>query len=211
MLKLVTHNGDYPVNERKYKNKPTCVKAWWGQNIAFLADNLFSLPIGLENTWYRNNLQYTTINKQIGFKNLKERKKFKNLLYINHTQKWGGSRRVDAYTYFKNTDWATIKNGCAYHIYVEDIINHNFILCPDGNGIDTHRLWETLYLGSIPIVFEGINTKFYKDLPICYINSYEEITPNFLQQEYERILNTEWNFKKLDLTYWINNIKNYRL
>lgn len=32
---------------------------------------------------------------------------------------------------------------------------HRFIAVPRGNGVDTHRLWESLYRGSIPIVLEN--------------------------------------------------------
>ena len=40
--------------------------------------------------------------------------------------------------------------------FLKDIRNHEFVLCPRGNGVDTHRLWETLYMGSIPIVKNDI-------------------------------------------------------
>jgi hypothetical protein len=30
--------------------------------------------------------------------------------------------------------------------------SHSFIAAPRGNGVDTHRLWETLYRGAIPLV-----------------------------------------------------------
>jgi hypothetical protein len=32
--------------------------------------------------------------------------------------------------------------------------NYRFIACPRGNGIDTHRFWETLYRGSLPVVID---------------------------------------------------------
>lgn len=32
---------------------------------------------------------------------------------------------------------------------------HKFVAVPRGNGVDTHRLWESLYRGSIPIVLEN--------------------------------------------------------
>jgi len=32
---------------------------------------------------------------------------------------------------------------------------HRFVAVPRGNGVDTHRLWESLYRGSIPIVLEN--------------------------------------------------------
>lgn len=42
----------------------------------------------------------------------------------------------------------------------------HFIASPRGNGIDTHRFWETLYRGSIPIVKDSLwrkNFDFLKD------------------------------------------------
>ena len=30
--------------------------------------------------------------------------------------------------------------------------NYSFELCPEGNGMDTHRFYEALFLNTIPIV-----------------------------------------------------------
>jgi hypothetical protein len=29
---------------------------------------------------------------------------------------------------------------------------YKYVICPRGNGIDTHRVWEALYLGVVPVV-----------------------------------------------------------
>lgn len=44
---------------------------------------------------------------------------------------------------------------CSYAQYLSELADHRFCLCVRGNGIDTHRFWESLYLGVVPIV---INT-----------------------------------------------------
>jgi hypothetical protein len=36
--------------------------------------------------------------------------------------------------------------------YAEMSSHFKYIAAPRGNGLDTHRFWETLYRGSIPIV-----------------------------------------------------------
>jgi hypothetical protein len=36
--------------------------------------------------------------------------------------------------------------------YISELKQHRFVVCPRGNGIDTHRLWETIYLGSTPVI-----------------------------------------------------------
>ena len=81
-------------------------------------------------------------------------------------------------------------------------------MCPNGNGVDTHRLWETLYLKSIPIVKHSINADFYFDLPIVFVNDWKEITKDFLINEYDRIASANWNLEKLNFDYWKNKILN---
>jgi hypothetical protein len=79
-------------------------------------------------------------------------------------------------------------------------------VCPPGNGEDTHRLWETLYVGSIPIVKKSINTLFYSDLPICYVDNWEQLADyNFLIEQ-KNILKSKTNLEMLDFDYWKNKI-----
>jgi len=92
-------------------------------------------------------------------------------------------------------------------MYLDNIYNHKFILSPRGNGIDTHRKWEALYLKTIPIEVRNINNTFYEDLPICFVDDWSDITEEFLNSEYDRITNSEWNLEKLNMNYWVKKIK----
>ena len=52
-----------------------------------------------------------------------------------------------------------------------------FIACPRGNGFDTHRFWETLYRGSIPVVLES---KWSRDIarqgvPVVQLSDWSQI------------------------------------
>ena len=85
--------------------------------------------------------------------------------------------------------------------------SHTFVLCPQGNGLDTHRLWETLYVNSIPVVRKNINNKFYTDLPICIINDWHELNEDFLKKEFIRINKLKHNLDKLDFNFWKNKIE----
>ena len=42
---------------------------------------------------------------------------------------------------------------------------HNFVLAPWGNGIDTHRFWEILYSGSIPVTKKHIIYDSFQNIP----------------------------------------------
>lgn len=59
-----------------------------------------------------------------------------------------------------------------------------FIFSCEGNGFENHRIWETLYQGSFPVV---LKTPWswslrYLNLPILYVSNLEEITPSKLEK-----------------------------
>jgi hypothetical protein len=89
---------------------------------------------------------------------------------------------------------------------------YKFILCPPGAGEDTHRTWETLYLGCIPIVQSSPLDELYADLPVAVINNWDEISISFLEHEYKRIsLNKKlkkYDMSKIMMEYWYKRIFN---
>ena len=70
------------------------------------------------------------------------------------------------------------------------ILTSKFVLCPPGLGPDSYRLWEVLYLGAIPIIerTQGGWDDLLVDLPVLLVDSYDEITPEFLRERYAFIL-----------------------
>jgi hypothetical protein len=56
------------------------------------------------------------------------------------------------------------------------LAEYEFCICPEGNGVDTHRLWECLYLEVVPIVIESDFTTILKSLniPIFVLNSWHD-------------------------------------
>jgi len=113
---------------------------------------------------------------------------------------------------FKDAWFATVvngKNGMNFDQYISDIYLHLFVLCPEGNGIDTHRFWETLYMKSIPVVKRNINNSFYEGLlPIAYVDNWEEITSNFLMLKIKEFEQLTFNYELLTFDYWKNKILN---
>lgn len=201
-LIIISHNSDNNTPDIKI---PKCVKKWYSQNVTIKNDKIESIPIGLE-----NNMWFPHINKkQKMIDKISKQKNYRKLLYINHNVNTNKKERIEPYQIFSNNQWCSIingQNGFNFESYIDNIYNHKFVLCPDGNGIDTHRLWETIYLKSIPIVKRSINTNFYNDLPICYVDNWKEINEQFLNNEYNRINSCNFNLEKLDMNYWKNKI-----
>ena len=65
-------------------------------------------------------------------------------------------------------------NGGYYNLdfppYLKELGESYFVLSPNGNGVDCHKHWESLYLRTIPIVTKSRNMEFYKDLPFLVID-----------------------------------------
>ena len=72
---------------------------------------------------------------------------------------------------------------------------HRFVLCPPGNGIDTHRLWEALYSRTIPVALAHPAMDSFRDLPILFVEDFRQLTRDFLASEYERITALKWNWQ----------------
>jgi hypothetical protein len=88
--------------------------------------------------------------------------------------------------------------------YLRDLRKYNFILCPEGNGMDTVRVWETLYMGGFPIV---VRTPYMqailKDLPVVWVSQWKEITEQgFLEKSWDNLKSTPHDVNRLRLSWW---------
>ena len=68
-----------------------------------------------------------------------------------------------------------------------------------------------LYAGSIPIIKKHISYKTTKDLPVLYVDSFEEITEDYLNEALEKINEGKFNYDKLNTTFWMNIISSPKI
>lgn len=199
-IKLITHEGDYSVNEKLFSQKPKCISKWYAQNVDYEHPDLIPIPIGLANDYCNITLKYDKLIK-VGTP--------QKLLYINHRIDTYPKDRKWIYEYFENNQWCSVDTpNLTLEKYKKQLDNHKFIICPRGNGIDTHRLWESLYHGIIPIVENNIHYKCLSDLPVVIVDSFKEVNEDFLTYKFENFSNKVFNMRKLKVNWWIDNIRN---
>ena len=105
---------------------------------------------------------------------------------------------------FENKDWVVIKEpNLSIKQYLEDLHKYRFIFCPWGNGIDTHRMWEALYSGSIPVTKTHAGLSF-GNLPIISIDNFNDLTIENLIDEFNK---TDNDLEPLNMNYWDKLIK----
>jgi hypothetical protein len=88
--------------------------------------------------------------------------------------------------------------------YLTMLGSHDFVVCPRGNGLDTHRLWETIYMGGIPVVLRHpVIAAVTRDLPILMIEDWSQILDEDLRRsEWQRIRTATWDYRRASLSYW---------
>ena len=207
---IITGHSDYPITDNlvEYFNP----KIWYTVNKQTNKYNVLSLPLGITNNTNESMIHQIYGDLDCMIKVMNEKiDKCKSLVYMNFNINTYQQERQYVYNLFYNKDWVTVGNIIntleGRTVFLRDIKSHSFVLCPRGNGVDTHRLWETLYMGSIPILKRDIAFKEFEDLPICFINDWNDVNEEFLLNERNRILNNTYNLDKLRIDYWINKIK----
>jgi hypothetical protein len=203
---LITHNSDECINSSIVI--PDNLIHWFAQNVNVVDDRIESIPIGLENNAWVEKLHKRGIMEKV----LLQQRTCKNLVYMNHNINNNPAKRYPPYHILEGKPWVTVErgyNGYKYSEYLQNIYSHPFVICPEGHGIDTVRTWECLYMGTIPIEKRNINNQFYTDLPILFVNDWNEVNQALLIDEYERIMHSQWVFEKLDFSYWKDKILNY--
>ncbi len=107
-------------------------------------------------------------------------------------------------------------NSEGNEVYFQQLSTSKYILSPSGLGWDCYRTWEALILGCIPILEtyyrrDGLY-RTYNDLPVLWVDHYDNVTPSLLESEYPRILSKakEYQFEKLTTQWWIDLINSHR-
>lgn len=211
-LSIITHQGDLPVTEKLFNfvNSNCQLKKWYGQNIEYDHPKITSIPIGLENDHH-----YSHVEKR---KKIHQASKYSfkinptKMAYMNFSFWTRKDERLNTKNTLQNRDFVT--DDCAdavvqenYSTWINKVLDHHYVICPRGNGIDTHRIWETLYLGRIPVVKKEINTKFYQKLPILFIDSWEEVTEPLLKNNLEKLSDyKKYNLEMLKFSFWKEKI-----
>jgi hypothetical protein len=194
---LILHNSDQDFNPHHIRllDIPN-LQNIYTQNCNVTKERIHPLPIGIANSrWKHGNLKIlcSVINTPAN--------KSKNI-YYNFTVK-GGMRPEYRVPCKQAADALKLpKNKPLQYIeYLKDLQQHKFCLCPSGNGLDTHRLWECLYLKVIPIIVDSTYISHYsKDLPIYLLKKWEDLNLDDLKNYYSTV---DWG------SYELLKFKNY--
>ncbi len=168
-------------------------------------ERVFPLPLGI--------IQYNDLyDKRVAVHKqyLKYRKsKKEKLLYMNFTD-WRNPARKRIRNFFLEKSYCHNGGKCRFNQYIRETAEHKFSISPPGLGPDLYRIYESLLVGTIPIVQHSYLDWFYEGLPVLFIDRWEEVTEEFLQQKYAEITSKKYDPEKLYMDYWIEYIQRTR-
>jgi hypothetical protein len=189
---LISHNSDNGVGIEYLDilNYPFLEK-WYAQNCEINHKKLRALPIGLTNRqWGEEKIA------QLLKTSLEHRKT--RLVLANFSAHTHPSRKA-LLSAISELSFISRSQNLQYEVYLEELAQHQFCICPRGNGVDTHRFWEAQYLNTIPIIIMADWTPAYSGLPILVLENWDQLKIIDLQKEFIRISSTYFHFGTLDL------------
>jgi hypothetical protein len=203
---LVVGHSDYSITEDIANRYPNA--KWYCVNKQTTKVN--GIPLGITNDCADGPAHPIFGNIPMMVEVASSPRTIQNLLYLNFSLWTYPAERQPILDAYRNQSWATYEENIVSmdgrKHYLQSIRNHTFVACPRGNGIDTHRLWETLYMGSIPIVKKDLAHSDWLDLPILWIDDWIQLSEEYLIEQEKLIRSKEWTMEKLKVGYWIKKI-----
>jgi len=83
-----------------------------------------------------------------------------------------------------------------------------FVISPHGNGLDCHRTWEAIALGTIPIVKTSPLDNLFEGLPVWIVKEWSQVNEPSMLKKIEEYKNKKFNLEKMQLSYWLKIINN---
>jgi hypothetical protein len=211
---LVTGRSDHSISDiyNELFNNDKLIKMY-SVNVTTDHKKLIPIPLGIQNLNWRFDDNPQSNYRLIDDVN-KEKICIDGDLLMSFQIHTNSSIRKELYYKFKNKDFTTIRdfgnndrnNEEFTKDYFREIKRHKFILCPWGNGYDCHRNWEVLYLGSIPIIKNHIVFESFKDLPIWFVDDWDEVNEYTIDKKYNEIKSKKYDTKKIYFDYWLKII-----
>lgn len=193
---LVTSASDAVATNAVRGLLPSNIRSWWSNNAGGFS--VSPLPIGF--VWANNFIEAQT-------RALATPRSDLNLLFVSHAEDSHRPWREGLYQRF-GLPWVTrFQGGCSLDDYYAYLRSHPFVLAPEGAGPDTHRLWEALAIGCVPIVLDSAVHREWKHLPVLWVNNWDEVTESRLLAELPSFAGkTGEPMPELTGTYWREKI-----
>ena len=182
------------------------VIAWYGihaNEMAMDHPKFSPIPIGI----IQNPSHYKKRNKLNNyFTKLRTKTKKKCLVYMNFAD-FQKPERKKLKKLMRKKPYCKKGERIEFKDYLKQMAQSVFTLSPKGLGPDCYRTWESMLVGSIPIVRTSQLDPLYEGLPVLIIDDWQQLTEEFLEKKYKEITSKKYDINRLYTEYWTSKIR----
>lgn len=186
---LVIHNTDRRFTEHVFTQIKDKVRNMYAINA--VCPSATKIPLGLRDH------QYTTHDDI--YEILKEPQKDRTIFcLVNFMISNNPELRKPIFEHFRNQAFCTVQDYVSFHRgtslnfsnpetiqrrkdFYRTLKCTKFAICPFGAGMDTHRVYECIVFGVIPIVQSSPLNKLYRHLPVFIVDQWSDVTEERLK------------------------------
>lgn len=202
---LITHNSDQKFTINHLNQIKKYISHIYAINCSIQDSLITPIPLGFVDNKYKPHYKFEEISSEQLSKDI--------LIYMNFAINTNPVKRQECWDTFIDKDWVKQESNIAPEDFYTQVAKSKYVLSPEGTGIDCHRIYESIYLGSIPILKTSELDFFYEKLPLIIVKNWCEITEEFLENNYDKYKKKldnwlEENPKWFEPKMWLNEKNN---
>lgn len=211
---LVTGDNDHTIpfdvfpTEEMYKQfiEHKHLKKWFVQNGVYVHEKMVQMPIGMDYHTFNQTTPLEQENSILGIEKVDTELKIYSNCHFSMKTRFGADR-LDAIQSVPKELLILETNYVPRFESWKNQSKYRFCLSPHGNGLDCHRTWEALIMGTIPIVKTSPLDSLYEHLPVLIVKEWNEVTDSLLRETVDHFQQKTFQLEKLTLMYWIKKMK----
>lgn len=209
-LTVLIHNGDQIPKRTFYETIVGSGAHVYSVNCTQEQYGVKPLPIGLENKHFHGN----GIGRQFAIS--KDRKFHLNVCSDQSEEVFASFNISTNLDERSKTKKLIVESGHNFTVpnltrkkYQASVGRSRFVISPPGNGLDCHRTWEAIYLGSVPVVLKKfLSEKLIEIFPIIAVNEWGEFLD--LSSNERDVLVSRFDgmeYPAMAIDYWSNALR----
>ena len=160
---FIIHNTDRPFGSTELERLLPHANHIYAINTTVTHPQLTTIPLGF-------------VDRQLPFLSSFQRPQVERdiEIYVNFTRGTNQQKRVECLDAIEGREGVIYQTNRTVPEYYEDLCRSKFVLCPEGTGIDTHRVYESLFCGATPVVLRNSLSPLYEKLPVCIVDKWTD-------------------------------------
>jgi len=160
---FIIHNSDRPFGQFELERLLPHANHIYAINTTIFHPKLTTIPLGF-------------VDKQLPFLQSFQPESVPRdyEIYVNFTRGTNQNKRQECLDTIEGREGVVYRTGLTVPEYYADLCRSKFVLCPEGTGIDTHRVYESLLCGATPVVLRNSLSHLYEKLPVCIVEKWTD-------------------------------------